>query len=369
MTASNQISAGTRPVKVFSIPGRMSTTRYVALFCRGLEDAGVEVVDLHEPCVWRLGFDVINIHFPVHYISERSLPYSLCRSLLSLAFYLTAKFIGGIKLVYTVHDVTPFRPRSGWLLWPTLNLIHALTDGYMFLSASSREEFIRHFPREQHKPWVRIDHSAFPVVLREKGMSTCREALLSCDRPAFLVGFLGLIKDYKGLEFLPLLPSQLEDGTPVRLVIAGKVDKTYRLFAEPILTLLEKTSFRIDKRLTDDELEALIQAVDVVVLPYTRGWNSGMAMLVLSLHARILATCRPLFLELRHTLGAPWVYTFDGDTNSLTRSISDVLNTLSRDAIGPVETARLEAYLSDRSFIRAGEMARDFYKCLRRKTA
>ena len=365
MTNSEALRKRERQIRVFSIPGKESPTQGIPQTCEGLEKAGAELIDLKDPRIWRFGFDVIHLHFPVHYVVERSIPYSLLRSALSLPFYLLAKYVGRCVIVYEVHDVVPFRAENTWLLWPLLAIIHWLVDGYMFLSDSSKEEFFQRFPSQKGKPWTRIDHGAFEVdVADEPTRRMNRTALLGDESPCFLIGFLGEIKDYKGLDILPLIPSHLTDGTPIRLVIAGRVDPTYKEVAAPILASLGSGPIRIDRRIPDRELETIIQTADVVLLPYTRGWNSGMAMLVLSAHSRVLATNRPLFLEFDKAIGVPWLYMFDNDPSVRSASLSAALNVIRTDTVSLDDEARLDRYLAERSFERVGQALHEFYRRL-----
>jgi glycosyltransferase involved in cell wall biosynthesis len=279
-----------------------------------------------------------------------------------------AKYVGRCKIVYTVHDVMPFRYRSEWLLWPLLGVIHSLVDGFVFLSDSSHEEFVQRFPTQAAKPWIRIDHGAFDVKVDAAATRRARRAsLLADEKPCFLVGFLGEIKDYKGLEILPLMPQRLDDGTPVRLVIAGRIDSTYRHIADPILARLEGDPIRIDRRLPNQELEGLIQAMDLVLLLYTRGWNSGMTMLALSAHARILTTRRPLFLEFQKALGEPWIYICDVGPVPDTASLARVLRSAQTDTVTADNEARLHEFLEERSFARVGQALLGFYDRLLRR--
>lgn len=365
MTSSKALRERERKIRVFSIPGKESKTQGIPQTCEGLEAAGAEVVDPKASRLWKFDFDVIHLHFPAHYVVERSLSYSLLRTAISLPFYLLAKYVRGCKIVYEVHDVVPFRTENGWLLWPLLAVIHWLVDGFLFLSDSSKEEFFQRFPGQKSKPWIRVDHGAFDVdVADEPTRRMQRTALLGDDAPCFLIGYLGEIKDYKGLDTLPLIPTRLTDGTPVRLVIAGRVDPTYEDIAGPILASVGNGPIRIDRRIPDRELETLIQAADVVLLPYTRGWNSGMAMLVLSAHARLLATNRPLFLEFTNAIGAPWVHTFDNDPSLRSASLLAALDTIKRETVSRDDEARLGTYLAERSFDRVGQALLEFYRRL-----
>lgn len=349
-----------RPIRVLSIPDRRSTTQFVPLFCRGLEEAGVKLVDL-APAALRQGFDVIHLHFPVHYIAERSLAYSIVRSAFLLCFLSFAKAIGRCRIVYTVHDPIPFRPRAGWLMWPMLGFVHRMVDGFVFLSDGSQRDFLTRFPQQAGKPAIRVDHSSFPVAVDPASRVATLEARAGTDRREITVGYLGMIKDYKGLDFLTALPSQLADGTVVRTIVAGRVDPTFAAVADPILASLGDGFTRIDKRLSDDELASLIQQVDVMFLPYTRGWNSGMAMLVLSCFTPMLSTRQLPFVEVERQLGAPWVHTFEGSSQTCRPALEAALIHIRHSVIDRPAVDHLATFLHDRSFKAAGRAVVAFY--------
>lgn len=364
MTASSSQQTA-RKLRIFSIPGKRSTTQYVPLFCQGLEEAGVEIVGETDRLVWRLGFDAIVLHFPAHFIAERSVLYSLVRAASMLILFVTARLMRGCKLVYVVHDVIPFGSRNGWLLWPFLHAVQHLTDGYMFLSESSKAEFFRRFPRQSIKPSVRIDHGSFPISPTDDNTRRAhRRSHTPDDTQSLLVGFLGSIKAYKGVESLTAVPRRLRDGLPVRLLVAGRSEASYSAVVEPVLAELGHDLIRVDKSLSDTELQALIESVDLVILPYTRGWNSGMAMLVLSAGARLLAANLPIFEELQAELGAPWVYVFDNDPATRAASIESALASVRRDQITASDQARLSRFIAERSFERSGATLRDFLERL-----
>ncbi len=360
---AGDVSSGQRRIRVLSIPGRHSTTQFVALFCQGLEQAGVDIVDLGSPAVLRFGFDVIHVHFPVHYIAERSMAYSLMRSAFLLVFLSLAKAVG-CRVVYTVHDPVPFRPRAGWLMWPMLGFVHRVVDGLIFLSDGSQREFLARFPREAGKPAIRIDHSSFPVAADPALRLADYRSRAAAGRQELSVGYLGMIKDYKGLDFLTALPSRLADGTMVRTIVAGKVDPTFAAVADPLLASLGDSFTRIDKRLSDTELEDLIKQVDVMFLPYTRGWNSGMAMLVLSCYTPMLSSSQLPFVEVQGHLGTPWVHTFEGTAATAQPALEAALMQIKHTEIDQPAIGRLTRFLEERSFDAAGTAVKAFYERL-----
>ena len=357
-------SPGQRPIRVLSIPGRHSTTQYVALFCRGLEKAGVEIVDLGSPAALRLHFDVIHLHFPVHYIAERSMAYSLVRSAFLLVLLSLGKVVGRCRIVYTVHDPIPFRPRAGWLMWPMLGFVHRMVDGMIFLSDGSQRDFLARFPDQAGKPAIRIDHSAFPVDADPATRLAEHRSRAAAGRRELLIGYLGMIKDYKGLDFLAALPSHLADGRTVRTIVAGKVDPTFAAVADPLLASLGDGFTRLDKRLSDDELTELIKRVDVVFLPYTRGWNSGMAMLVLSCYTPLVSSRQLPFVEVQRQLGAPWVQNFEGAASTCQPALAAALMQIDGNDIDQSAIDRLAHFLDERSFDAAAATAKIFYRRL-----
>ncbi len=298
-------------MRVLSIPGPRSSMQYLRLFCAGLKEAGARVLDARDrdARMWR--FDVLHLHFPTYYITESNLAVALIWAAACRALLLLCRLFGK-RVVYTIHDVAPFRVRRAWLLWPFVDAVHRATDGFVFLSPSSQRAFQARFPNERGKPALRASIGAFPAeILSPEARLRARRRLVG-DDPALLVGFLGFHRPRKGLDFAACLPAALPDGRPVRAVVAGGIEPGYRAEAEQILARIPpELLLHLDQDLSDSEIGILIQAVDVVALPYATGWNSAMAMLVLSHRQRLLASDLPVFVDFESALGAPWVMTFD----------------------------------------------------------
>ncbi len=353
------------PIRVFSIPGPRSTTQYVRLICAGLQQAGAILLDPRSWRVWTLQIDIVNIHFAGNFIAERGVIYGMARAAATLGFLAAVKTLARGKIVYTVHDVTPMRVRNPRLLGTYLRLLNHLIDGYMFLSDSSQAHFYSIFPAERAKPFVRIDHSSFDVQKLDDAARARHRASFAGDSDTdLLVGFLGSIKTYKGIDALPALPPALANGKRVRAVVAGPVEPAYATEAEQCLAAIPGGAIRIDRALSDEDLEHFIRSVDAVILPYTGGWNSGMAMLVLSLRGRLLLSDRPIFQEIESEIGRPWVYVFDNDPKHRSKSLEACLNTLQRDVVQGDDRERLADFIAERSFDRAGVALCAFYRRL-----
>ena len=66
-------------LRILSLPGRdCKGNPYIELFCDLLEKEGMSIVNIHSPQAKSFKFDVLHLHWPQHYVTERS----LCRALL-----------------------------------------------------------------------------------------------------------------------------------------------------------------------------------------------------------------------------------------------------------------------------------------------
>jgi glycosyltransferase involved in cell wall biosynthesis len=189
---------------------------------------------------------------------------------------------------------------------------------------------------------------------------------LSGSEKDFLVGFLGNIKPYKRMEVLTALPKIIPpDGRPVRIVVAGRAELGYETQTSNILRQLDTESLiRIDKILPDEELDELIQACDVVILPYDRASNSGAAMLVLSNHGRLLASDLPIFRELEQALPQPWICTFHSQPCALSQSLLESTTRLAQHEPTPADEEQLENFLKAVSFSVCAGKLKTFYLAL-----
>lgn len=296
-------------MRVLSIPGRTYIGNpYWKHFCEAFDATGVEVVEVRSLDAATLRFDVLHIHFPDHKVAEHPLPKAILLSAVFLGF-LAAVRLFGRKVVWTVHDVTPFKKRHAWLLRLHMRCVRALTSGYVFMNPSSRADYLAAYPREGAKPSRLIGHGVFPTIRVSAERRGQLRSELSGGEDAFLVGFLGDIKPYKNIGALRLVPERDGAGRPIRIVVAGRIDRATDAgeVARALSAAGPERVHRIDRRLDDRELAELMGSVDVVFLPYRLGSNSGFAVLVLAAGGRLVTSDLPMFLDLEAEFGAPWV--------------------------------------------------------------
>jgi glycosyltransferase involved in cell wall biosynthesis len=202
------------------------------------------------------------------------------RTLLMLYYRLLGK-----KICFTVHNVN-VRARDGgdsWFNRATLKFQYRCCDHFFLHTERMKAELIRDFGVPEHKTSVIPfginstvpDTALTPAQAREK-------LSLKADEKVLL--FFGNIAPYKGVEFLVEAFIELaKGGGNYRLIIAGrpKGSEEYwagvlaRINASPVR---EKVLLKIEY-VPDAETEIYFKAADVLVLPYTHIFQSGVLFL------------------------------------------------------------------------------------------
>src|SRR3569833_388748 len=140
--------------------------------------------------------------------------------------------------------------------------------------------------------------------------SISRESL-GIPADAKVILSFGLIRPYKGIDLLVEQFRLLDDDT--HLIIAGytsrpelrdKIEQLSR--GRPNIHLLLRWA-------RGEELAALLELSDLVVLPYRTITNSGAALLALSAQVPILGPNLGSMPELQHLVGPEWIRLFDGN--------------------------------------------------------
>jgi glycosyltransferase involved in cell wall biosynthesis len=352
-----------RRVRVLSIPGRRhAQDSYYPLLWDALEAEGAEMISARTLAALTLKYDILQLHFPDHLVTEKSLPSAVVAAPLFLAYVAAAK-IAGKRLVWTVHEVYPKRRR--WLARPYLWCIRMLTNAYVFMNRTSENEFVMQYPSERQKTIWRLPLSPHPVAKLPAGRRSDVRMPLTKGADCLLFGFLGQIRPYKNPDALQYLPKTDFQDRPFRLVVAGSIHASCKIdHVQAILRAIEPDRLlRIGERegLSDERLAELIQSVDIVFVPYLSGWNSGFAMFALGCGARLLCSALPMFREFADALGVPWVYVFDHTAADLSQELTTAVARISRDRPGPSDEARLEQFLADCSFERAASRYLELY--------
>jgi len=190
----------------------------------------------------------------------------------------------GKKIVFTAHNVNA-RKRDGndsLLNRMTLRFMYKIVDHIIVHTEKMSEELVKEFGVGRGKITV-IPHgihdsvpctSLTPLEARER---------LGLGRKERVILFFGNIRRYKGLEYVVrALPRLKRVGCTVRLLIAGRIsdpDCWERIESIVDREHLEDSIMRATGYVPDEDVEVYLKASDLMVLPYTHVFQSGVLFL------------------------------------------------------------------------------------------
>lgn len=202
----------------------------------------------------------------------------------------------GKKVVMTVHNVNAgLRDGDDSLLNRlTLRCQYRLCDHLFVHTERMKQELLSGFGVGQEKVSVIPFgiNSTVPDTALTRGEARAKLALSEDDK---VLLFFGNIAPYKGLEYLADAFLDLARGDPsIRLIVAG-LPKGCADYWEGIKRSVEaaglqdRVRFRIEY-VPDEETELYFKAADVLILPYTHIFQSGVLFLGYNFGLPVIAT-------------------------------------------------------------------------------
>jgi D-inositol-3-phosphate glycosyltransferase len=212
------------------------------------------------------------------------------RTLLMLYYKLLGK-----KLIFTAHNVN-IRKRDctdTWLNRFSLRVQYQLVDHIFVHTERMKQELLSDFGIQERK--VSVIPFGINNTVPNTGMTTLdAKGMLGISTSDKTMLCYGQIAPYKGLEYLISAFSELlkRDGN-YRLIIAGK-PKWNEIYWNQIVQLMidrglrERVIERIE-HVPDEETELYFKAADVLILPYTHIFQSGVLFLGYSFGLPVIA--------------------------------------------------------------------------------
>jgi beta-1,4-mannosyltransferase len=348
---------------VFSRParGNRQVNPYTYLLCEALAEHGCVVEDFS----LRRGLlgkpDIAHIHWPQSQVLG-PLPVALKNFVWWIARLIVQRLRGTV-IVWTVHNIRGHDRNHPWLeavlMWVTTHLV----SGLVFLGPSSRSAALECWPVLATKPNVIIPHGLYGVPDGAASSQLQAREGLGIETTGRIIGFVGDIKPYKGLDALLNAFAGLRPGE-ASLLVAGSflTSDEYAEAQRRSIAALRAAGHRVwflERRLDDREMADAIRACDINVLPYRRVTNSGLAVLTLELGSRILASDAGAFRELQDELGPEWVTCVVGewDAGLLRKALSDAAPSADR----------IEAFRQKRRWSAIAGQTASFYRMLLRQ--
>ena len=191
----------------------------------------------------------------------------------------------GKKIVFTAHNVNAGKRdlNDSWLNRLSLKIQYQLLDHIFVHTDAMKSELVSEFQIPERKVSV-IPFGINNTVAKTTLSTEEARQQLGIDPKDKTMLFFGNIAPYKGLEYLVDAFAQLVGrDRSYRLLIVGrpKGDVTYWRFVEEKMIAADVRDRVIQKieYVPDEETELYFKAADVLVLPYTRVFQSGVLFL------------------------------------------------------------------------------------------
>jgi len=275
---------------------RPTTNPYVVQLARCLRERDdVELTTFS----WRAALlhrhDVLHVHWPETLLAGTSPARTAVRRLLFVLALLRWR-LDRTAVVATVHNLRPHEGAS-----PVARVLLRRLDRRVGVRIAINE----HTPPPQRGGQHMVLHGHYRDWYADAPNPPAEPARLAA---------VGLVRPYKGI---PSLVAVVRDAarhrSGIRLHVAGKApdpadEAAVRAAAgdDPAVEL----SLRHQ---TDDELATAVRRASVVVLPYRDLFNSGAALLALSLDRPVLVPRNAVTDRLAEEVGAGWVLRYDGE--------------------------------------------------------
>ena len=242
------------------------------------------------------------------------------------------------KIVYTVHDLLPLEAEAR-PDYDVLEKTYHKVDALIVHAENTKKELLSTFNVDPKKIYV-IPHGSYDFFYTDKMISkeVAREQL-DLSRAKKVILFFGLIKKYKGLEYLVEAFREVKEQVDsVVLLIVGKIyDKDAEGF-EYYSHLIDQLLSRDDVICVPDyvpfeKIGCYFSAADLVVLPYTKTYTSGVLLAAYAAGRPVVVTDTGALSEVVES-GKSGVIVPPRDSKALSRAIIETLNSSDIEEMG-----------------------------------
>lgn len=271
-------------------PADPKNNPYGELLCRALERRGVEVeftIDFDEGYLRRNRgrIDVLHFNWPHHdyYHDDAAIMGRQMRTFvgnLALAREL------GYKVVWTAHNLYPHNRTHQDLDHECRLALCQLCTGIIAHCEAAAGAVRQAFGRKDRM--FIIPHGNFIDVYPTLYTRAAARAELGVPAGAFAYGFFGSIQPYKGVEALIDGVARLP-GDDAWLLASGSGVEPYLGTVRERAARSARTVLRTYRRAPSEDIALIMQAADVVTLPFVATMTSGTLMLALSWGRPVIA--------------------------------------------------------------------------------
>jgi glycosyltransferase involved in cell wall biosynthesis len=226
--------------------------------------------------LWRGGYDLVIVQWWNPFFGPA---FGTITSLLGL--------VSRARVCFLCHNVLPHEG-SRFDRWLTRYAFRRATH-FVVHSEQDKASLLALAPRA---PVIKTKHPTYAVFgahgLYDKAAAR-RRLGLRADRATLL--FFGLVRPYKGLEYLLRAMPLLADEVDCVLLVVGEFYESKERYTRLIedLRLGERVEL-VDRYVKNEEVSLYFRSADVVVLPYVDATQSGVVQIAFGLEVPVITT-------------------------------------------------------------------------------
>ena len=345
-------------MKVSMVPQFGNANPYVTLLRNSLSGVAIDVTGLSTLAAIASPPAILHYHWPQNVVSHRSGARGL-KNVAATLIRIDWLRRRGTRLVWTVHNLQAHSSKSRWLENLYMTMFVRRLDGIIFLDRSVREEAIRRFPLLGDKPWALIPHGIYGAAGSNSRKREYRRQFGLSEKGS-LVGFIGDIRPYKGLASALDAFESGQEGLPGLFIGGAFADDLEAPLIRKRIEALRSAGHNIthlERRFDDREIAEAIRACDALLLPYSAGSNSGLAVLGLETQVPLICSDLPMFSSMQAEMGKYWVRIAEVWSAKSLKEAMAVART-------PSDLLVWQNFIELRQWTNVAALTRDFYQKL-----
>ncbi len=201
-------------------------------------------------------------------------------------YWMMRKFLGKIKVIYSCHNVFPHERFPMDRLLTKLVLKNG--DGFIVHSEKDAADLQS---IKKHAKYMKTALPSFSLFNTGNMSQEKARKLLNIDVNDKVILFFGMVRPYKGLQYLLKAFARIRNKENAKLMIAGSFGGDKQVYMDMIAK--ENLQDRViidDAYIPDTEVEKYFQACNLVVLPYVSATQSAVVQTAFDFEKPVIVT-------------------------------------------------------------------------------
>lgn len=270
-------------------------------------------------------YDFIHLHWTHSFMVDDDKLRSLRMSLRFIIDLMLLKFMN-VRIIWTIHNITNHDGKNVNIERFFLRLIARYFANEIIVHSKSIGNEVKRMykiPARKAKKINVIPHGNYREFYKNQVSKSTARQFLNLNKDSFVYLFLGLIRDYKGVDHLveQFNRLRLEDS---KLLIAGMIFPKDSDTGCSLRNSISRSNNIIANfsYIPDDLIQYYLNASDVVVLPYSSISTSGSLILAMSFNKAVIIPALGFVPEVIDSKGGI-VYN-SGRENALAEALKEI---------------------------------------------